>query len=63
MPKFGLFKAPAPGCLVEYEGDYMQMNKEFVEIRIRGTAGMPTGSLVAAIRLDKGQDVRQLKDS
>jgi hypothetical protein len=61
MPQFGLFKPPSLGAQAEYEGDYMQMDKEYVQIRMYGTADDASGELVAAIRLDKGQVVRKME--
>jgi hypothetical protein len=61
MPKYGLFKAPAQGALAVYEGDFMMMDKDYVQIRMNGTFEDAGGELVAAIRLDKGQDVRLMR--
>ncbi|MGO8719978.1 MAG: hypothetical protein ACLQMO_12280 [Acidobacteriaceae bacterium] len=61
MPKYGWFKTSGLNPNVEYEGDYIQMEKEFVKIYMHGTGDLPSPKLVAAIRLDKGQDVREMK--
>lgn len=60
MSKFGWFKGTGTAPSVEYEADYIKIDKEIVEVRLYGTAERPSGTLIAAIRLDKGQDVRQL---
>lgn len=62
MAKFGLFNATRLVPLTEYEGDYMTRDKEYVEIKQHGTGDFPTPILVAAIRLDKGHDVRKISD-
>jgi len=59
MPKYGWFKTHGLHPNVEYQGDYMQMEKEYVKIYLYGDSGA-TSHLVAAIRLDKGQDVREI---
>ena len=61
MPKYGWFKTNGIHANVEYEGDFMKMDKEYVQIFRSGTLENPRGELIAAIRLDKGQDVRELK--
>jgi hypothetical protein len=63
MPKFGWFKVQGVHPSVEYEADYMQMEKEYVKLYNYAAQGESVGSstLVAAIRLDKGQDVRLIK--
>jgi hypothetical protein len=60
VAKFALCKPPTLGQLAEYEGDYMKMDKEYVQIWMFGTTENISGKLVAAIRLDKGQDVRKV---
>jgi len=62
MAKFGLFKMTVSAPLTKYEGDFMQMEKEFVQIRRYGTVDDPAGELLAAIRLEKGFDVRKIED-
>ena len=65
MPKFGWFKVQSVHPSVEYEADYMQMEKEYVKLYNypvqEGESVNITSTLVAAIRLDKGQDVRLIK--
>jgi hypothetical protein len=62
MAKFGLFSTTRVPPFSEYEGDYIKRDGEYVEVRKYGTADQPTGVLIAAIRLDKGQDVRTLPE-
>lgn len=40
----------------------MQMEKEFVRILKHGAGDFPTSELVAAIRLERGYDVRKISD-
>ncbi|HSY36814.1 MAG TPA: hypothetical protein VK814_13750 [Acidobacteriaceae bacterium] len=63
MPKFGWFKGQSQVASVEYEADYMEMEKDFVKLyNYPATdSGIYIAHLVAAIKLDKGQDVRMLK--
>jgi hypothetical protein len=65
MPKYGWFKVQGTHPSVEYEADYMEMDKEYVRLFKRavvepGSMNV-TPRLVAAIRLDKSQDVREIK--
>jgi hypothetical protein len=61
MPKYGWFKGgSSPMPHVEYEGDYMKMEKEFVQIFRRNPNQGMSDDLIASIRLDKGQDVREI---
>jgi len=60
MPKYGWFKTSGAHPNVEYEGDYMQMEKEYVKIFKYSDDAGGTGRLFAAIRLDKGEDVREI---
>jgi hypothetical protein len=65
MAKFGLFKIYQQNPTAEYQGDTMQMEKEFVKIYVNNPVNegeLPTRELVAAIRLDKGFDVRKILD-
>jgi tetrahydrodipicolinate N-succinyltransferase len=61
MEKYGWFKTSLPTPSIEYEGDYMKMEKEFVQIFKRNENPMLSDHLVAAIRLEKGQDVREIR--
>jgi hypothetical protein len=60
MAKFALFKMNSPNPFKEYEGDYMEMDKEFVKILNYGTMERPRAELVASIRLDKGFEVTKI---
>jgi hypothetical protein len=62
MNKYGWFKTGGSIPSVAYDADYMQMEKEYVQLYRFGGADDPPGRnhLVAAIRLDKGQDVRMI---
>lgn len=50
----------------QYDGDYMKMEKEFVQIFKHPNSDDPfvaaSGIMVAAIRLEKGHDVRKMSD-
>jgi hypothetical protein len=64
MPKYGWFKLQSLPPLVEYEADFMEMDKEYVRLykhaEYQPGSMNVTAKLVAAIRLDKGQDVREI---
>ena len=60
MSKFALFNTGGSTPTVTYEGDFMKMEKEFVQI-YKWSGDMGGTRLVAAIRLDKGQDVREIE--
>ena len=63
MPKFGLFKVGLKDPSNVYEGDSIKMDKEFVQILKHSvTQGFATSEVVAAIRLEKGFDVRKIAD-
>jgi hypothetical protein len=69
MAKFGHFQAGAATPLAQFEGDSMEMEKQFVRIYKSGSTDLgtydpthPTGTLVAAICLDKGQYVKKTSD-
>ena len=61
MPKFGWFKVGSLHPLAEYEADFMQMDREYVKLFDRAVDAESVATLKAAIRLDKGQDVRVIK--
>lgn len=63
MARFGLFASVGARALQQYEGDYMQQEGEYVKIMKYGDEKNITGRQVAAIRLDKGQSVRELASS
>ena len=57
MYKYGKFSNS--GMMMEWhEGDYLKMDKQFVQIWKRGDPER----MVAAIHLDKGYTVRELSD-
>ncbi len=62
MARFGLF-APMANTrpLQEYEGDLMIQDGEYVKILVTPKSENESGRQVAAIRLDKGQSVREIK--
>jgi hypothetical protein len=61
MPKYGWFSGVAKTPMQEFEGDYMQQDKDYVKIFKDSASGEMVGaSQVAAIQLDKGQFVREL---
>jgi hypothetical protein len=60
MAKFGLFNTDSGNPVQEYEGDYMKQNGEYVTIFNRNQNTSMADNQVAAIRLDKGQSVKQI---
>ena len=60
MAKFGLFQESGTKPLNEFEGDYMQQDKEFVYIK----KNTPGGGVeqVAAIRMREGTSVKKISD-
>lgn len=62
MPKFGLFNSSTVKPLQEYEGDYIQQDKQFVYIWEKAKSPDEVGQQVAAIHLDAGQSVKVIKD-
>ena len=59
MAKYGLFYAAGQAPLQQYEGDQMVQQREYVMIYKISTENVPR-RLVAAIRLDKNQSVREM---
>ena len=62
MAKFGLFQEGGTKPLNEYEGDYMQQDKEFVHIKKRSNQSSKADEHVAAIRLREGTSVNKISD-
>lgn len=69
MAKFGTFTIGSKEPLAEYEGHYMESEKELVRIFKQGSfeAGTydpthPAGALVAVIRLGPGQEIKKIAD-
>ena len=60
MPKFGLFTGPKTTPDQTFEGDYMKQDGEYVKILKHSTNSAVVDPQVAAIRLEKGQSVKQL---
>jgi len=65
MPKFGRFEFGKDKAAETYEGDRLELNKDYVKI-VNGQPGMiellgDSTSVVAVIQLDKGQSVREIK--
>ena len=64
MAKYGWFKSGGAQPDVEYDGDYIEMDKGYVRVfKLVGIADdvPPRSSLVAAIHLGEGQEVRGIK--
>jgi hypothetical protein len=61
MPKFGLFKTGALQPSNQYEGDYMKQQGEYVTIFRHSPDPARVDDQVAAIRLDKGQSVKEIQ--
>jgi hypothetical protein len=61
MANFGWFKTQRKSPSVVYKADFMEMDGEYVKLYNRNADLILPPVLVAAIRLDKGQDVRMLK--
>lgn len=62
MAQFGLYKMDR-GPYGRYEGDYMTQNGEYVMIFKRSNNQSVKDNQVAAIRLDKGQSVKEIKQA
>jgi hypothetical protein len=62
MPKYGVFTVTDARPLQEYEGDYMVQDKQFVQIWKNSTDPAGPDVQVAAIHLDRGQSVKEMKD-
>ncbi|SRR6266481_4994238 len=60
MAKFGLFQEGGTKPLNEYEGDYMQQDKEFVYIKKKSGNPSVADDQVAAIRLREGTSVKKI---
>ncbi len=61
MPKFGLFDAFHTAKPIQlFHADYMQQEGEYVKIFDKGTLGDNSPDQVGALRLDKGQYVKQI---
>jgi hypothetical protein len=60
MAKYGLFTGAKPVPDKTWEGDYMKHEKDHVTILKRAINSNMLDDIVAAIRLEKGQDVRKL---
>jgi hypothetical protein len=60
MAKYGLFTLMSEKPMQEYEGDYLGQLNEFVQIFKRVPDS--SGQMVAAINLDKGQSVKEIKE-
>jgi hypothetical protein len=61
MAKYGLFSAEG-NKLQDYEGDFIQQDKQFVYIFERAKSANTTSQQVAAIHLDAGQSVKKITD-
>ena len=59
MAKYGLFYAAGQAPLQQYEGDQMIQQREYVMIYKSSTENEPR-RLVAAIRLEKNQSIREM---
>ncbi len=62
MAKFGLFQAGGTKPLNEYDGDYMQQDKEFVHIKKRSGDRAMADEQTAAIKLADGQSVKKISE-
>jgi hypothetical protein len=69
MAKFGLFKSGDSSPIREFEGDSMEMEKEFVKVHKSGSIDLgtydpthPLGKQVFAARLEQGQYVMEISD-
>jgi hypothetical protein len=63
MAKFGLFASSIRRPQQVYEGDYMHQNGEYVTIYRKPRNDDETAREVAAVRLDRGQSVREIEAS
>lgn len=60
MAKFGLFTLNGDKPTQEYEGDYLEQANEIVKI-FKKQVNSPS-LMMAAINLDKGQSVKEVKN-
>jgi hypothetical protein len=60
MAKFGLYNQNQTRPYQTYEGDYMKQDGEYVGIFNRSGDPSVADTQVAAIRLDKGQSVKEI---
>lgn len=66
MAKFGRYEFGKAEPTETYEGGRMELDKGYVRIfeeEARGFRPINEGHLVAAIHLDKGQSVREIKEA
>jgi len=61
MPKFGVFRTVGGQPMMEYDGDYMIQDKQFVKIMKRARSDNEVDRQVAAIHLDKAQSVKEIE--
>jgi hypothetical protein len=62
MAKFGLFNPGGKVPLNEYDGDYMQQDKQFVYIKKHSGNPSVADQQTAAIKLADGQSVKKISD-
>jgi hypothetical protein len=61
MTKYGLYSGGNVFTDQEFEGDYMTQNGQYVMIYRKSQNTSKTEEQVAAIHLDKGQSVKEVK--
>jgi hypothetical protein len=64
MARFGYFTGTGVGIgpVEEFEGDYLNMDKQFVQVCKIDPAGRTADKIVASIHLDKGQYIKEIRD-
>lgn len=63
MAKFGRFEFRESKPAETFEGDFMEQDKGYVNIftGVRGLISFDSPHLIAALHLDKGQSIREIK--
>jgi hypothetical protein len=62
MAEFGYFTLPGGEPVAEFEGAYLTMDKQFVQVWKVDPNHQEGDVMVAAVHLDKGQYVKKLSD-
>lgn len=62
MTTFATFGASGKRHMREFEGDYMVQDGEFVQIFVNSTKPDAKDRMVASIRLEQGQCVKEVKE-
>jgi hypothetical protein len=60
VARFGFFTVVGARPAQEFEGDYLAMDKQFVQIYKVDPTGRTADKMVAAVHLDKGQFIKEI---